>query len=715
MSELNYAFKRRLAEVHKENRRIDKPLGENQIEITDKWTIVVPADSEFLQRVGRDLQDYFFVSMNVEVGYTTTKSTTRTIEYIIDDKIKKDGAYRVEVSKTKIKLVGRDERAAAQASYLLEDLMNLEEAPYVKIGKERRAPIFRCRMVHSGVALDDFPDEHLSAIAHAGINTILLFVRSVNRSATHIVDFNDIIRRAAKYGVDVYAYSYMQSRLHPADEGAEEFYDGLYGNLFRKCKGLKGIIFVGESIGFPSRDPRTSGLLRHVTTYPDGTKATKPNPSNYPCNDYPDWLNLVKRIIRRERPDADIVFWSYNWASKPEDIRVELIDNMPKDISWLATFAVTHRFTVEGVRASTNDYSLCYAGPSDYFVSEAKAAKRNDIPLYSMTNAGGLTWDVGTVPFEPLPYQWLARFEKMREAHEKYGLVGSMDSHHYGFYPSFISELAKAYFTEEKPDGEAIIEGLLTRDWGKENLAEVKRGMRLLSEAVKYSVSTTPDQYGPMRIGPSYPLVLFNDHTLIIPYTKGAHFGENYICKPNYSYPLHQEGKKETFEGEIRLYKKAADLFLEGAECLKAVLDNVAPQKRDEARRVAGIGEFMGRACLTTHHVKRWYLLKQALLAEGADFAPILKELREIAALEIENVKATIPLADFDSRLGFEPSMEYYCDVAHLEWKLKHMNRILADDIPELERDGCVKNAIRMDYPRTVWQHMAETTWHPES
>ena len=101
---------------------------------------------------------------------------------------------------------------------------------------------------------------------------------------------------------------------------------------------------------------------------------------------------------------------------------------------------------------------------------------------------------------------------------------------------------------------------------------------------------------------------------------------------------------------------------------------------------------------------------KQAMLEEGADFAPIIKELREIAALEIENVKATIPLADFDSRLGFEPSLEYYCDVEHLEWKLAHMARILSDDIPELERNGCVKNATRMDYPRGVWQHMTDPT-----
>ena len=713
MSELNYEFKKRLNEVHKKNRRVDKPLGEGQIEVTGDWTIVVPADNEFLQGVGRDLQDYFFVSMNVEVGYTKKPRSTRVITYVVDPTIKKDGAYRVEVSKQKIKLVGKDERAAAQASYLLEDLMNLEEAPYVKLGKERRVPIFRCRMVHSGLGEDDYSDAHLNAIAHAGINTILLFTRAVNRASTRFVDFNDLIARAEKYGLNTYAYSYMRSYKHPDDEGAEEFYDNLYGDLFRKCPGLKGVTFVGESVGFPSKDPRTSGLMRGAggaNIGPDGKPAKLPNPSAFPCSDYPDWLNLVKRIIRRERPDADLVFWSYNWGSRPEDIRVDLINHMPTDISWQATFAMCEHLTVDGVPARTSDYSLFFTGPGKYFLSEAKAAKKNGIPLYSMTNAGGLTWDVGTVPFEPCPYQWLRRYENMRECHEKYGLVGSMDSHHYGFYPSFISDLAKAYFTEEKPDGNAIIDKLIARDWGIENLEEAKKGLSLFSEAVKYVLSTNSDQYGPMRIGPSYPFVLFNDHKLVIPFAQGAHFGNNYICKPNYSYPLHQEGKPETFKGEMRLLKKAYDLFLEGAEVLKAILPRVAEGKRDEAQRIAGIGEFMGRACYTTHLVKRWYLCKQAMLVEGADFAPIIKELREIAALEIENVKATIPLADFDSRLGFEPSLEYYCDVEHLEWKLAHMARILSDDIPELEREGRVKNPTLMDYPRGVWQNMTDPT-----
>ena len=707
MAELNYEFKKRLNEVHKKNRRVEKPLGENQVEVTDKWTITVPEDSEFLQRVGRDLQDYFFVSMNVEVGYTTKKAATRTIEYVINDKLKKDGAYEVRVSKQKIKLVGKDERAAAQASYLLEDLMNLEEAPFVALGTERRAPIFRCRMVHSGVGEDDFPDEHLNAIAHAGINTILLFTRTVNRASTRFVDFNDVIRRAERFGLDTYAYSYMRSSKHPDDEGAEEFYDNLYGNLFRKCPGFKGVVFVGESVGIPSRDPRTSGLMRGAggtNIGPDGKPAKLPNPSNFPCSDYPDWLNLVKRIIRRERPDADIIFWTYNWGWVPEKPRTELIAKLPTDISLQATFemfegslALNPKYGMtstdvmyrDGVPCCTADYTLFFEGPGKYFLSEAKAAKKRGIPLYSMTNAGGLTWDVGVVPFDPMPYQWLRRYEAMRNCHDKYGLIGSMDSHHYGFYPSFISDLAKAYFTEEKPDGEAIIEKLLARDWGKENVKAASDAFRTISEGITYMTSS--DQYGAQRCGPTYPFTLFRNEKVIIPYSPWAHFGNNYICYVPRNVNLKAPYRYDKVMGEMRLYKKSADMLMEGAEALKALLPTLSGEKHDDAKRVAGIVEFMARTFLTVHYFKRWMVCKYYMRTdENADFKALSAELREIALAEIENVKACIPLVEFDSRLGFEPSVEYYCDRAHLEWKLRHMQKMLDEDIPEVEARGRV-------------------------
>ena len=43
---------------------------------------------------------------------------------------------------------------------------------------------------------------------------------------------------------------------------------------------------------------------------------------------------------------------------------------------------------------------------------------------------------------------------------------------------------------------------------------------------------------------------------------------------------------------------------------------------------------------------------------------------------------ATIPLVEFDSRLGYEPSMEYMTDVWHIEWKIRQVTQVLENELP---------------------------------
>ena len=706
MAEIQYEFRKRMLQVHKKNRRAEKPLSPGQIEITSDWTVVMPREDALLTRVSRDLWDYFLVSMDLCIGISDVCPADKYIIYRTDPTMK-ENAYAVDVADGHVTLVGQNARAAAQASYLLEDLMNFEESPYLSVGREEREPRYRTRMVHSGFSMDLFPNEHLSSLAHQGFTAILLFTKAKDVTSYGHTDFNDIIRRAADYGLDTYAYSYMKSEKHPDDEDAEEYYDNLYGKLFRDCPGLKGVTLVGESVEFPSKDERTTGLVgmeANAKLADSQGGKRKPRPGWFPCRDYPEWLTLVKKVIRRANPEADIVFWTYNWGNQACDARLELLEHLPTDISLQATFEMFQKTTVDGVPAEATDYTLFLTEPGDYFKSEAEVAKKRGIPLYSMTNTAGLTWDVGTVPYEPAPYQWLKRLRAVNEAHDKYGLVGLMECHHYGVYPSFISELAKAMFTEKNPVGEEIIERLIRRDWGEEHMETVKEAYRLFGEGISLFTTTNEDQYGPMRIGPSYPIVMYNHKQLKIPFGQHAQHGENRICFPNYTYPFYFDGYYEKLVGEARLYKVGADKMIRGAELLKAILSTLPEGKRDEARRIAGIGEFMGRAALTTHHVKENYLLKYALLTDGSiDFSATVDKVAAIMRAEIENAEAALPLVDFDSRLGYEPSMDYLGHRAAIEWKLGVQKDILENELPALKRDGTVKDRDPVHFPRPLW------------
>ena len=45
----------------------------------------------------------------------------------------------------------------------------------------------------------------------------------------------------------------------------------------------------------------------------------------------------------------------------------------------------------------------------------------------------------------------------------------------------------------------------------------------------------------------------------------------------------------------------------------------------------------------------------------------------------MENARETIPAVECDSRLGWEPSMEYVCDPWHLEWKIRQVESALRE------------------------------------
>ena len=59
----------------------------------------------------------------------------------------------------------------------------------------------------------------------------------------------------------------------------------------------------------------------------------------------------------------------------------------------------------------------------------------------------------------------------------------------------------------------------------------------------------------------------------------------------------------------------------------------------------------------------------------------IIAEMKALAEAEIENARRTIPLVQLDSRLGFEPSMEYIGDEAHILWKIETTQKALEEEI----------------------------------
>ncbi len=685
--EKNYDFLQRRRQVHVPNRRDAtlRPL-ENEIPVDGKWTIAaLPQDEPLLKRAALDLQDYLLVSMGISLKISSRPGKkTILLEKTAGDDSCGVGEFSVEAGDSQIRISSHCPRAVWSGTLRMEDLMNLREAPFVKRGSFASKMLVAVREVHSGCGIDEYPDWELSAIAHGGFNSITVFLKDTDRTTRGYCNINDLIRRAAEYGLDVYFYNYMPSFKHPDETDAETFFDSIYGELFKRYPGAKGISLCGESLEFPSRDPKTSGK-RWGDSMVDGIPDTRPSPGWWPCEDYGAYLKRIEEAVHRVKPDAKITFSTYNWGyAELEDRRRFLEKIFPEKILLRVPFEVFSRKKIGDLSCPVMDYSVSVNEGSFYFKTECETASRRGIGLVVTTNTCGATWDFGTVPYVPAPYKWIERIRTLGRALDNWNIEWFYETHHYGWEPNIVVDLAKFSFRSPQEENlEGLLEKLAVRDYGKKAAPMVLKAWRLWSDAMDHYVASNEDQYGPWRVGPAYPFIFHPNISrtmarkeIKFPAAEHAHFGSSIIKTFYQPYEnANQSPGPLRYPLEIEELKQMLKMWNEGLVCVENALEKMDCKKRPAGERHAALGRFIRNSIITVIHIKKWWMLNIRLQASsGRTFSlSILEQLEKIAMDEIKNAEDTIPAVECDSRLGWEPSMEYVCDPWHLEWKIRQV------------------------------------------
>ena len=696
--EEHFEFEKYFEQVHKPNRVNPEALATLEgVKITSDWTIVYPQNASIiLKTVAEDLQDYFAVSMNVSVALTTgAESAPKTIFLGVDATLG-DRDFRMQVQNDRIVILGCNDRFAAQGSYCLEDELNLNEAPIIAPCDVTRHMRFSWRTIAPGrVRGNPMNDANLRQLAHAGFTTLEVggFAEPEKAAQT-----NDLIERAEKFGFDAYCSPHYKNMMHPDDPGAFEYYDAYYGKIATNSPKIKGFMIVGESCEFPSKDPRTTGK-----PWRESLQDEKSSPGWFPCYDYPQFVALLRDVIRSHTPDAEIIFWTYNWGYEDAKLREDWMRTVPEDITMMATFEMFEKVDIAPeIQEVTTDYTLWQIGPGKYYSTESKVAKERNLRMYCMANTGGNTWDIGGVPYLPAPQRWIKRWRAVTDTHDNLKMDGVRESHSYGFWPSFLPEMAKWAFMTPDVDLEELLNRIVIRDFGKENLEPMLKAFDLFSEGMSHCVSTNEDQYGPARVGPSYPL--FFERWELIPPCPMTGKAVNYEGWPVYTYNL---DRSEKLLYEIDEFVAMARAFEAGCTILAGVIEKLEGAKKENAVHIWQVAKYIANNAKTVYNVKRWHYLKGQLgiYVEGnptwvggrknmpdakkpvkplipvENKLPVVLELLEIIKDEIANAKATIPLVEENSRLGFENEYGYSCSKEHLEWKIAMAERTIEEEL----------------------------------
>lgn len=692
-TEKNYDFLKRMQVIHKPNRRKPHALPKDHTELLldSTWEILLPFDaSPLMIRAAKDLQDYLFTSMDLSLPIHKGKDQKKrfAITFRIDPALegrftKKKGSFLLDVGDEYIQLSALEDRGIFYGSLRMEDLMNFREAPILTRGETCREPLLRMRSIHSGSGIDDYPDWQLNAIAHAGFTAIDVFIKDIDITTRGYCNVNDVIDRAASYGLDTVLYNYIKCYKHPDDADAEAFFDAIYGKVAAAYPKAAAIHMVGESLDFPSKDPHTSGKPWRASMV-DGIPDTRPSPGWYPCYDYPAYLKRVVDSIHKVNPDLEVIFNTYNCGWVDSDIRRDFLAKMPKELTIHATFDIFRMIVRGDLKCPVMDYSAVAAEPGEYFHTEVKNASSLGFRTRATTNTGGLTWDFGCIPYEPIPFRFARRMLKLKEYTLSCGLDSFYETHHYGWWPNPANDIAKeVFFTDGEADLEKVCTKIAVREYGEEAANSIVQAWHIWSDAMDNYVASNEDQYGPWRVGPAYPFIFHPNITrtmgnkeIDFPTAPHAHFGGR-IVKTFY-HPYENENQTP---GPLRYPVDLQDLarmkaqWKEGLALVEKAIALMPDCKKENGEYLYGIGKFILNSICTVIHIKQWYLenIQLAASSNRPDMLKHLDNLEAIAKAEESNVKDTVAVVTRDSRLGWEPSMEYVCDPWHLDWKLRQM------------------------------------------
>ena len=681
MVEKNYDFRARHWQYHRPGlRNSERQAQKGEILIDESWTLGCDENApENTLRALTDFQDYLLTSLNLSLRVIRTRQE-KTLWFQRDNAL--DRGFVITATENAV-TVSIAPRFDFPAMVYLEDVMSLEGAPVIPEGKTCRKPLYTSRQVHSGSGIDAYSDSELAATIHAGYDVVALFMTGIDRTPGGYCNVNDLIQRAAKYDIRVMIFNYVQTFVHPDEPGAQEKFDSAYGEFFKRYPGIMGLFLCGESLEFPSKDPATTGQPRSLADN-HGIPDIKPSPGWYPCYDYPAYLACIEKAVHKYAPHVEIYFETYNWGYAPLDVREKFIKNVPPGIIISVTYEIFAQKTLEGLRTPVMDYTVSTDGPGYYFTSECEVAAKYNVPLQGNVNTAGIGWDFGTVPYVPVPYRWLKRNLNLRKACKDWNLNSHYATHHYGWWNSVAADLGKWSSWEDfEPDYDLLLEKIAVRDYGKTAAPDILKAWKIWGEAMEHYTASNEDQYGPWRVGPAYPFIFHPNITrtmerreITFPTAPHAHFGSGIIR--TFYQPCENENQSPGFlryPAEIRSLEKMLKLWNEGLQYARSGADS------DNGKRLIALGEFIRNSIITTLNIKHWWKLNTAMVnASCAQEALVLLEkIENIAIEEIQNARNTIPVVETDSRLGWEPSMEYVCDKWHLEWKIRQVESALRE------------------------------------
>lgn len=537
--------------------------------------------------------------------------------------------------------------------------------------------------------LDPYPDGFLERLSSVGVNGVWLHavLRDLAPGGTEFPEFGVdhaqrlanlrvLVERAKKYGIGVYLYineprampnAFFEKRAEMAGVREDEFtalctshpavrnwLDDALAHVFQQVPDLGGVYAITASEN-----------LTNCATH-GNWQSCEHCKARTDTDIIAEVVATIEKGVHRGNPKANVIVSDWGWKGHGD--ATEIIARLPKSV-WLMS-ASEWDLPIErgGVKTTVGEYAISAVGPGPRAPRHWKLAAERGLKTAAEIQFNN-TCELASLPYLPVMDLVAEHIDNLAAARVDGMLIGWT----MGGYPSPNFQLAQRLNHAPAPNVDAALDTLARERFGDAGVPHARKAWRLMSEGFRQYpfhisvVYTAPVQWGPAN--------------LLYPTTTG-------YKAPMWGIPYDDlDGWRGPYPPEVfaAQFEKVADGWRPGIAELQTAVEKTPADRRNAV--VADL-RYARAAAMTFQAVAnqaRFVLARDALLKdENASSPQTHRRLREEAQRclksEIDLARQHFALTCEDSRIGFEPSCQYFYlpldlveKVVNCRWLLEHL------------------------------------------
>lgn len=380
-------------------------------------------------------------------------------------------------------------------------------------------------------------------------------------------------------------------------------------------------------------------------------------------------VGVIEEGVHRGNPEADVLISDWGWRGHGD--APDIIARLPRSVCLMSVSEWNLPIERGGVKSVVGEYSISSVGPGPRAPRHWKAAREAGLATGTEIQFNN-TCEIASIPYLPV-------LDLVAEHCHNLAASADLDAMLIGWtmggYPSPNIRLSWLLSRKPAPDPDAVLDELALERYGPEGAPHARKAWTLMSDAFReYPFHIAVVYTSPVQWGPANPL---------------------YAARTGYSATMwgipydDLDGWRGPYPPDVfaAQFEKVAKGWQPGIAELQAAVELAPTDRRREAESDLRLARAAAIHFQSVANQARYVAARDALA--GSSLTPerrrqLQADVRRSLEHEIALARELFTLTREDSRIGFEPSCQYFYLPLDLVEKVVNCRWLLArlPDIP---------------------------------